>query len=115
MVHYRGQWLGQIVCTLYIFIQGCFGVCSGDALRAVSTGMLIVAQLILDEVPANKHHSAHVHHVHTSMTIAESEASPLILPLPPLPVPPSLAELHSHQRMLLKKYQKEQSDKGANK
>jgi len=32
MVHYRVRWLRQIMRTLYIFIQGCFGVCGGDAL-----------------------------------------------------------------------------------
>ena len=76
------------------------------ALRAISTGMLIVAQLVLDQKlwGANEHHSTHrACCVHTSMMMAESEASPLLLPLPPLPVPPSLAELHSHQRMWLKK------------
>ena len=74
------------------------------ALRAVSTGMLIVAQLILDQKlwGANKNYSAHhARHVHTSTMMAESEESPSLLPLPPLPVPPSLAELHSHWRMWL--------------
>jgi len=33
MVRYRVRWLGQIVRTLYIFIQGCFGVCGGNALN----------------------------------------------------------------------------------
>ena len=33
----------------------------------------------------------HVHCVHTSMTMAESEASPLLLPLPPLSVPPFIS------------------------
>ena len=36
MVCYRVWWLGQIMCTLYIFIQGCFGLCGGDALMQVT-------------------------------------------------------------------------------